>query len=138
MLRGTRGVLLSAATATNSAPSGGAAGVSTNSLAIGGNIADTCTVLVYSSAGSGTMTVTVKMWGYANSIWCPMGSHATDASKGLLNEANAIGETSADTIAHAEPISYIGHFDRVYAELTVIGGSATAINVVIVSEKIID
>jgi len=130
--------VLSAATATNSAPSGGAAGVATNSLAIGGNIADVCTVLAYSSAGSGTMTATIKMWGYANSIWCPMGTSSTDADKGKLNENNALGETSANAIAHAEPISYVGHFDRVYAEITAIGGSATAINVVLLSEEIID
>ena len=132
--------LLTAATATNSAPSGGSAGVETNGLKVGGNVPDTCTVLVYSSAGSGTMTATIRMWGYSNSIWLPLGTGASGAAdtKGVLNENVAIAETSADFIAHAEPLSYCGHFDRLYAEVTAIGGTSTAINVVVVCEQILD
>ena len=129
--------VLSAITSTNSAPSG-SAGVETNELVVGSNVPDTCSLLVYSTAGSGTMTVTIKMWGQCNSIWFPLGTHETAATKGIINEGNALAETSANAIAHAEPISYLGTFDRVYAEVTAIGGTSTAINVVIACEQVID
>lgn len=66
------------------------------------------------------------MSGGALGAWFPLGTNSTAASKGLLNEGNAIGETSADAIVHAEIINNLHHFDRVYLEVTAIGGTATA------------
>jgi hypothetical protein len=119
--------LLSAATATNSAPSGATAGVALPYTT------DYATVLLYSTAGSGTMTVTCKLWGYNTQLakWFPLGTHATAASKGLLNEANAIAETSADGIAHAEQVQGLRAFQRVYLEVTAIGGTNTAVSAVL-------
>ena len=89
-------------------------------------------VTVYSTAGSATMTTTVKLWGYtiASGVWVPLGTGA-DATKGTINAGAAIGETAgiADVIRHSEIVSGLFNFDRVYAELTAIGGTATAITV---------
>lgn len=133
--------ILEGATATNSAPSGASAGVALSALDnfIGALTSiPQATVQVWSTAGSGTMTVTVKLWGYANSRWSPLGTSATASSKGLLNGGNAIGETGTDTIDHAEPVYQISDFDRVYAEITAIGGTATAIRVAIVVPRSIN
>ncbi len=126
--------LLNAATATNSAPSGATAGFSLRQQladspsGLGGS--DRAILLVKSTAGSATMTVTIKMWGYSplSAAWHPMGAHATDASRGLVNLATAIGEVSADNIAHSEIIQGLHGFTRVYAEITAIGGTSTAIS----------
>lgn len=106
--------LLNAATATNSAPSGAAAGISTK------NLADDISLKVYSTAGSGTMTVTLALWGYNETLakWFRLG---------LLNGGSAIGETSSDAINYAEPASRIKDYQRIYLEITAIGGSSTAI-----------
>lgn len=118
--------LLSAATATNSAPS-----AATDGAAIP-HLCDYATILLKSTAGSGTMTVTCKLWGYntQQAAWYPLGTHATAASKGLLNEANAIAETSADGIKHAEQVQGLRSFQRLYLEITAIGGTSTAITAV--------
>lgn len=119
--------LLSAATATNSAPSNTTTGVALPF------VTDYATVLLYSTAGSGTMTVTCKLWGYNLQLaqWFPLGTNATATSKGLLNEANAITETGTDTIAHAEQIQGLRAFQHVYLEITAIGGTSTAVSAVL-------
>jgi len=134
--------LLTSATATNSAPSGSSAGVSTNGLKTGGNIPDTCSVFVKSTAGSGTMTVTIKLFGYVldapiSGSWFVLGTGAV-ATRGILNEGAAIDEVVPNGLRHVEPLSYCGTFDRLYAEITAIGGSATAVSVFVVAEDIID
>lgn len=117
--------LLTAATATNSPPSGAAAGVETNDL----KFATDGVISLRSTAGSGTMTVTCRLWGYEASaaVWFPLGN-GTGAGKGFLNGGAAITETEADTIAHAQVVYGIGHIDRVYIEITAIGGTSTAIS----------
>ena len=135
--------LLTSATATNSAPAGGSAGASTNGLKVGGNVPDTCSIFVKSTAGSGTMTVTIKIFGYVGASpisgsWFPLGTHATAATRGILNEGNAIDEVVPNGLRHVEPISYVGTFDRLYAEVTAIGGTATAVSVFVACEDIID
>lgn len=131
--------LLTAATATNSPPSGATAG---KSLKKGENAGlpdegflistlDDCILKLKSTAGSGTMTVTIKLWGWSNvdSDWSPLGTHTVDSSRGLLNEATAIGEVVADRLQLAQVISGLKHFDRVYVEITAIGGTSTAVDV---------
>jgi len=130
--------LLTAATATNSAPSGATAGVETNGLKVGSeNVPDEATLLVKSTAGSGVMTVTIRMWGYhaTAAVWFPLGV-GTDAAKGTINEGSALGETASNTIAHAERFLVPGHFSRLYAEITAIGGTATAISVYVTTEDV--
>ncbi len=118
--------VLTAATATNSPPTLGSA-------TVGFPIHQPCdraTFVLKSTAGSGTMTVTVKLWGYfpAMAEWAPLGVHATAATKGVLNDGNAIAETTTDGIQHAEEIFGLMRCSRIYAEITAIGGTSTAIS----------
>ena len=124
--------LLDDATATNGAPSAASDGV-----ALPPRWGD-ATALVRSTAGSGTMSVTIKLWVYWDGSadgstdavgWYPLGTNSTAADKGKLNEQSAIGETSADLIAHAERVVGLNAFTRAYAEVTAIAGTATAISV---------
>ncbi len=127
--------VLAAVTATNSPPSGATAGVDLaqmrhpNEVAIG----------VYSSAGSGTMTVTLKAWGYHVAAvdnlarWYPLG---TGATAGVLNEGTAIGEALANEIRHTELIRGLRGFDRLYIEVTAIGGTSTAVNALIAARDL--
>lgn len=121
--------ILDAATATNSPPSGALAGVA-NPAASVNPLPTEVTVAVYSTAGSGVMTATIKLWGYlaAPGVWVPMGVGA-DTTKGTLNAGAAIGETTADKILHSERVVGLFSYDRVYAEVTAIGGTATAVTV---------
>lgn len=134
--------ILTSATATNSPPVGSLAG-----LPLRGNLGrggqrhmpnssgnDEVAVLVASTAGSGTMTVTVRLWGYSPATvqWHPLGvgtAAAPDVSRGVLNAGNAIGEVAADLLQHAELVSGLAHFSRVYAEIVAIGGTSTAVSV---------
>jgi hypothetical protein len=127
--------LVESATAANGAPTG--APSSTPAATVGfllsseTLIGPDCTVRLYSTAGSGVMTLSyARVWGYstASTAWVPLGV-GTDADKGKLNNGAAFGETAADVIAHAEPLYDITHFDGVYVELGVFGGTATAISV---------
>lgn len=128
--------ILEGATATNSPPSGSSAGHASPAASNPPTILplpSSVVALVYSTAGSATMTVTVKLWGYLSvpAVWVPLGTGA-DLTKGTLNAGAAIGETSTDVLRHSEVIANLFAFDRIYAEITAIGGTSTAINVDIV------
>src|SRR5687767_11897436 len=73
--------LLEAATATNSQPSLASAGYSIGEL-IKGSTPQHGVLSVASTAGSGTMTVTLRLWGLGNAsgVWAPLGSGATAAT----------------------------------------------------------
>jgi len=138
--------LLSGVTAANGQPSGATAGVPCYDSNVFGEVsAGVCypqlpsresTILVCSTAGSGTMTVTIRLWGYnsATSEWYPLGAGA-DATKGVIDAGSAEGEVKSDKILHAEPLLMAGHFDRLYAEVTAIGGTSTAVDVWVVSPR---
>ncbi len=123
--------LLNAATATNSAPSGDRAGIP-----IGG-VLDRGTIAVKSTAGSGTMTVTLKLWGYVAPLeaWVPLGTHATDATRGVLNQGVAIGEVVANSLEFAELVDGLSTFSRLYLEITAIGGTSTAVSAWLIPRK---
>ena len=76
------------------------------------------------------MTVTLRVWCYSplTTVWHPLGSNATEATRGVLNGGNAIDEDGADTLVHAEPITGLGAFTRIYLEVTAIGGTNTAVS----------
>lgn len=122
--------LVDAATATNSPPSGSSAGVDLSGIATTFDALEHTVIVVRSTAGSGTMTTTVRLWGYESigGNWTPMGPGA-DATKGTINAGSAMGETQSDQIDHSETLDWFGPFDRVYAEITAIGGTSTAITV---------
>lgn len=134
--------LLSAAIATNGVPSGATAGFDLKQRTPGRSSANrwqhypTGVILVKSSAGSGTMTVTLRVWCYSlvTAAWHPMGSSATESLRGVLNAQSAIDEDGADVLVHAEPITGLGAFARIYLEVTAIGGTSTAINAYLVED----
>ena len=110
--------LLTAVTAANGAPS-------IASEAVGTALpfhTDQATLFVRSTAGSGVMTVTVRLWGFNLELdrWFDLG---------LLNGGVAIGECQADQISYAEGVMGLRGFDRLYAEVTAIAGTATAVSV---------
>lgn len=127
--------LLTAATATNSPPTAATDGVSrkhrTDPSPNGIGEADLCTILVASTAGSGVMTVTLRLWGYSDltSSWHPIGANSTGANRGIINQGAAIPEIASDKIAHAELVQGLAAFSRFYAEVTAIGGTSTAVSV---------
>lgn len=118
--------ILEGATATNSPPSGASAGRPITDLPaadFGGKYeAVSVPVEVVSTAGSATMTVTVDIWGYDSieAVWFNLGR---------LNAGSAIAETGTDVIRYVEILDNLFDWDRLYAEIVAIGGTATAINV---------
>jgi hypothetical protein len=118
--------LLDAAIATNSPPSGASAGRALSDLPVAdfGTYYESKSVgvLVYSTAGSATMTVTIDIWGYDSiaGAWFNLGR---------LNAGSAIAETGTDVIRYAEVMDDLFDWDRLYAEVVAIGGTSTAITV---------
>lgn len=109
--------LITAATAaTATPPSGITAGVALPFLV------DQITVLVKSTAGSGTMTATVRVWAYFPEA-------AAWFSCGVLNAGNAIPETTADAIQYCEAVVGLRGASRVHAQLEAVAGTSTAITV---------
>lgn len=121
--------ILDARTSTNSAPSGSSAGLANPKDNIW-PLPQKAVVAVYSTAGSATMTATIKLWGYLTDAaqWFPLGIGA-DALKGVMNGGAAIGETGTDVLRHAEIVEGLFSFDRIYAEVVAIGGTSTAVTV---------
>jgi hypothetical protein len=111
--------LVSAATAANGAPSLTTAPTAAQTLDY---LSDQVTILVHSTAGSGTMTVTVAIWAYYPEAgrWYRLG---------LLNSGNAIEETSANAINYAEAVVGLRGATGLYAEITAIAGTSTAVTV---------
>lgn len=109
--------LLTAVTAANSPPSAVTDGISLDEL----NWTDEGSILVKDTAGSGTMTVTLALWGYSSlsGAWHKMGD---------LNDGVAIAETSSDDIEYAEPVVGLRDFQRLYLEVVAIAGTSTAIS----------
>ncbi len=121
--------LLTAATATTAVPS-----AATDGKAMP-HMTDVATLFVRSTAGSATMTVTLRLWGYHKytNKWYPLGV-GTAASKGIVNAGAAIAEDSslgADTLLHSEIVSGLHRIDRVYLQVTAIGGTSTAVSAVL-------
>lgn len=90
---------------------------------------DQCSILVHSTAGSGTMTATLRIWGFNPEVgrWYDLGA---------LNSGSAIAEVStADTIAYAESLVGLRAFNRLHCEITSLGGTATAVTVTAVCSR---
>lgn len=123
-------------TATNGVPSGppsatpaATVGFALSALDMGNLLPSEATLRVRSTAGSGAMAATVKLWNYTaeSGVWTPAGIGA-GASKGTINGGASIDEgPSSDLIRHSEPITCLHHFDGVYAEITAIAGTSTAL-----------
>lgn len=111
-------------TATNSPPTTATPGVALP------HATDRATLLIQTLAASGTVTATFKLWGYNNRLatWFPLGIDATAANKGVINGGNAVAEGPiSDVIRHAEEVTALRAFSRVYLEITAIGGTGTSV-----------
>lgn len=81
-------------------------------------------IVIKGSAAGGPIAFTGRMWGYNAQLaeWVPMGT-GTDAAKGLINAGAAIGPVKTLKVLHGETLKYAGHYDRLYLEATVVGGT---------------
>jgi hypothetical protein len=130
--------LVESATAANAVPAGlpsgtPATGVGFDMGLLGyGNIFPLdCTVRVYSTAGSNTMSCSYgRLYGYSivSGLWSPLGAGASTTS-GMLNNGLAFAEDETDLIRTQERFDLPGHFDGIYCRLGVFGGTATALSV---------
>lgn len=138
--------------AGNGAPSGATAGVPTKRGAAGlppdqglPEDIDEVTFLVegVGAAAAANSIAYVKLWGYferavgasSGGKWFPLGTSTTDADRGKLNQATAIGEVIADRINLAERIRGLCDCDRVYAEYGALTNT-TRVDVTIVTSAI--
>lgn len=131
--------LLPSATATNGPPTRASDGLGLAAVwAMFGSAPIDANLVIFSTAGSATMTATFRLWGYhpiGAGYWVPLGPGA-DATKGVINSLTAVGETSADAILHSEPIALLGIAGaRLYLEITAIGGTSTAVEAHVVCRR---
>jgi hypothetical protein len=131
-------VLLASTIAANSPPSGAAAGLAMSDVAaLFGFMPSEAGLLLYSTAGSGTMTCTARLWGYhpGPAAWFPLGAGAA-STKGVINATAAIGESGTDVIRHAETVALPGLAgSRLYLEITAIEGTSTAVTAELVVRR---
>lgn len=131
-------VALATATAANGVPSGATAGLSLADVyALFGFMPSEVGLLVYSTAGSGTMSCTLRIWAYhpGPADWFPLGV-GTDANKGVINAQTSIGESDTDQIRHQETLSLPGVAgERLYFEITAIAGTGTSVEVALVARR---
>jgi hypothetical protein len=87
-------------------------------------------ISVRSTAGSGTMACTLRIWLWSDllSDWAPYGADATAANRGLINATNSIDEVIANRILHTELVTGLSNYEAIYLQITAITGTATAIS----------
>jgi hypothetical protein len=83
------------------------------------------TLVIASTAGSGTMAGTFTLWGYmvGPNKWFPI---AVNAAAATPNTPVALAETAADEIRYQQQFRDLGHYDRLFLQLASVGGTATA------------
>jgi hypothetical protein len=119
--------VLASATVANGAPAG-AAGIDANTLrSLLGCLPKTLRAAVQSTAGSGTMTATIR-------VWIRLGALGWVVAK-ALNGGAAIAETGTDTIGYSETVDVADTADRYYIELVAIAGTATAVKGLLVVSR---
>ncbi len=93
------------------------------------HLSDQAVILLRSVAGTGTLTATVRLWGYfpSTGFWYALG---TGTNQGYINGGVAVGEISTvgNTIAQAEGLSGLRRCTRLYAEIIgALGGTGTEV-----------
>lgn len=132
--------LLEAADATNSPPSSyAAAGVDIGAILdnlYGAKAWPTsCGLVIHTSAGSGTITATIKLWagvlgiGTSGAGKYVAASPGSAALAGVLNGGAANDEHATDIVHRLDIIALPRLCQKMYAEVTAIGGTSTAVTV---------
>lgn len=127
--------LLASATADNGQPSGTSAGIAVEDMHVfGSRVPDVATFMLASTAGTGTLVVDLKIWGYSAvaGAWMPLGTGTGGVTagagiKGMLNDGITVAEVEANSLVHTQVLDLPGHFERLYLELLNIGGTSTAV-----------
>ncbi len=136
--------LLEAVVAVNGQPSAATDGIPcypTNRIVADDGVCFTASPAQDSSiflkgTGTGAVTVTARLWGYLAALgeWVPVGT-GSDGTKGVLNAGAAFGAVKAGKVLHVEALLYGGHFDRLYLEVTAIGGTSTSVDAWVVTPR---
>jgi hypothetical protein len=84
--------------------------------------ADQGLLLIRSTAGSGTLTADLRLWGYNKALgrWFAIGKP---------NSGTALAEVGTDLLSHSELIVGLRRFTRLYCQIVSLGGTATEIAV---------
>lgn len=111
--------LLDAASADTAVPAAATDGVDITSLgtAVAYRAAPVGSVAIH---GTGvTPSAKFRLWVYSPELgaWMPYGTGAA-AAKGYINADTAVGGEETNILLHAETIQFIGHFTRVYLQIT--------------------
>lgn len=115
--------MLASAIAVNGIPSGASAGIDVATLGRLGRVPGAIRVGVKTTAGQGTMTVTLRAWLYAGGVWFV--AKALNADSTASQTAVAIAETGANIVSYTEEVDIRGA-GRLYLEITAIAGDAAA------------
>lgn len=87
------------------------------------------TLVISSTAGSGTMVGTFTLWGYCSltAKWYPI----------PVNGGVALAELSSpgNTIRHREDFTNLGRFDYLYLQLASVGGTDTAFEAYLITAR---
>ena len=119
--------LMASVTAANNPPSG-TVGLGLDEIKSRiGRIPELLRVGVKSTAGSGTMTVTVRVWIRLGATLGWFVAKPFNASSAAPQTAVAIAETSTDAIAYSEIVELTSAADRIYMEVVAIAGTSTAV-----------
>lgn len=125
--------ILAAAAAANGAPTGTAGVAMQDIRSLFGGLAKKLRLITLSTAGSGTMTATMRLWIRLGAIgWVVV--HAMDHAADPFT-AVAIAETGTDTIGYSELVEGLEAADRVYVEIVAIAGTSTAVKALLVASR---
>ena len=128
--------ILTAATEDNGPPSGTGVGIAVSDI-VGetGAAPQSCSLELYGTASGGTLTTTLRIWGYSGpaGAWMPLGPGTGGVAagagvSGILNQGQALDEIESNKLQHSEPLDLPGHFERIYLELLSTGGTSPSIS----------
>lgn len=91
--------------------------------------ADRAVIQVWNTAGSGTITISLRLWGYfyGTSKWLPVPiGLGTTVTIGRLFNSTAIAEVTlgTDVLAYSEEVRCLGACNRLFIEVIAVGGTS--------------
>lgn len=95
-----------------------------------GQSAESSTLCIKSTAGSGVMVGTFTLWGLIVDL-----DGAAHWFAVPVNGGSALAEDTTDAIFHVEQFANLGHFDRLALQLTSVGGTGTTFEAFLVTHR---